>query len=88
MRTDLGTLNAAVDAEWGARSHWTQDQPMTLVNEAFRGVVDDAPPGAQLRLDALLAKMLSYRDSMASRVATRVGIDPAALADRLLLQHD
>jgi hypothetical protein len=32
--------------------------------------------------------MLSYRDSMASRVATRVGIDPAALADRLLLQPE
>src|SRR5438128_12426615 len=51
MGTDLSTLNSAVDAEWNARSRWLQDQPFTLVNEAFHKVAADSEPGTDLRLE-------------------------------------
>ena len=84
LDTDLDTLNAAVDAEWSARSHRMQDQPFTVVREAFEAVERDSPPGSELHLDVLLANMLRFPDSMASRVARRVGKEPSAVAERLM----
>jgi ATP-dependent Clp protease ATP-binding subunit ClpA len=81
MGTDLDTLNSAVDAEWSSRSVWLQDQPFSLLNEAFQKVVADS--GTRLRLGTLLAATLGYPDSMASRVVKRIGIEPAILAPRL-----
>ena len=80
---DLDRLTEAVAAEWNARSRYLQDQPVTLVNEAFQSVAAEAQPGVQLHLPSLLATMLRYPDSMASRVATRVGVEPNVLAERL-----
>jgi ATP-dependent Clp protease ATP-binding subunit ClpA len=87
MGTDLDTLNSAVDAEWSSRSRWLQDQPFSLLNEAFQKVAADSEPGTDLRLGTLLAAMLGYPDSMASRVLKRIGIEPAILAPRLALDE-
>ena len=84
LDTDLDTLKAAVDAEWSARSHRMQDQPFTVVREAFEAVERDSPPDSELHVDVLLANMLRFPDSMASRVARRVGIEPSAVAERLM----
>lgn len=80
---DLASLTEAVDDEWGARSVWMQDQPFTLVREAIEAVAADAAPGEELHLLSLLSKFLGYPDSMASRVALRIGVEPRALANRL-----
>ena len=80
---DLDTLSAAVDAEWNARSKWLQDQPFTLLNEAFEAVAATAQPDAQLKLSALLAEILGHPDSMATRIVRRVGGDPKRVAEAL-----
>jgi len=80
---DLDRLGAAVDDEWNARSKWLQDQPSTLLNEAFEAVAASAEPGAQLKLAALLAEILGHPDSMATRIVRRVGGDPKRLAEAL-----
>jgi len=87
MGTDLKTFNSAVDAEWSARSRWLQDQPFTLVNEAFQKVAANSEPGTDLRLETLLAVMLGYPDSMASRVVRRIGIEPEILAERIAVDE-
>jgi len=84
LRTDIETLNAAVDAEWNSRSRWTQDQPFTIVKEAFEAVDRDSPTNSELHLDALLANMLRFPDSMASRVVRRLGGEPSAVAEHLM----
>ena len=84
LDTDLDTLNAAVDAEWSARSHRMQDQPLTVVREAFEAVERDSLPDSELHLDMLLSNMLRFPDSMASRVARRIGKEPSAVAERLM----
>jgi hypothetical protein len=86
MSTDIDTLNAAVDAEWNARLPWMQDQPFTVMKEAFEAVARDSPPDAELHLDALLAITLKFPDSMASRVVRRVGSEPSCVAERLMAQ--
>ncbi|SRR6266851_2250778 len=80
---DLSRLDEAVDAEWSARSPFMQDRPATLVNEAFDAIASEAQPDTELQLAALLVRILSYPDSMASRVAVRVGVEPHVLAQRL-----
>ena len=83
MGCDLSRLDQAVDAEWSARSPYMQDRPATLVNKAFNAVASEAQPDTELQLEALLVRMLSYPDSMASRVAARLGVEPHVLAQRL-----
>lgn len=83
MGCDLDRLAQATDAEWSGRSKYLQDRPTTLVNEAFQKVAGEAQPGSELRLSVLLAAMLAYPESMATRVAVRVGIEPKVLAERL-----
>jgi hypothetical protein len=80
---DLHKLADAIDAEWAGRSEYLQDRPATLVNQAFNSLAAVAQPGSEFHLPALVAAMLAYPDSMASRVATRVGVDPKMLAERL-----
>ena len=80
---DLDKLSDAVDAEWSAQPKWLQDQPVTLLRDAFQSVADGAPPDAELHLAWLLAEVLGYPDSMASRVIKRMGGEPAAVADSL-----
>lgn len=60
-----------------------QDQPVRLLNEAFEAVAADAKPGTELHVATLLSKLLGYPDSMASRMARRVGVEPDVLAERL-----
>ncbi len=83
MNTDLDRLNAAVDEEWSGRSHFVQDDPVTLVNEAFSSVAAGVEPGSAPGFSALLAAMLRYPNSMASRVVRRADVDPVRLADTL-----
>jgi len=84
MGCDLERLGQAVDAEWSSRSPYLQDRPATLVNEAFQSVASGAAnPTLELRLPALLIAMLDYPDSMASRLASRLDVEPAVLARRL-----
>ena len=83
MGCNLDQLTEAVESEWSARTRYRQDQPATLVNEAFQTVAAGMQPGTDLHLSALLAAMLSYPNAMASRLATRVGIEPLLLAERL-----
>jgi len=84
MGCDLDRLGQAVDAEWGSRSPVLQDRPATLVNEAFQSVASGAANTTlELRLPALLIAMLGYPDSMASRLARRLDVEPAVLAGRL-----
>jgi len=80
---DLGALSAAVDAEWTARPQRHQDQPLTLVNEAFQAVASAAQPNVQLGLASLLAELLVYPDSMATRVVRRIDADPNRVAEEL-----
>lgn len=83
MGCDLDRLAEGVDAEWSARSPYMLDRPSTLVNESFQAVASEAQPDTELHLSALLAAMLRYPDSMASRVAIRIGVEPNVLAERL-----
>ena len=84
MGCDLDRLGQAVDAEWSSRSPFLQDQPATLVNEAFQSVASGAANTTlELRLPALLIAMLDYPESMASRLARRLDLEPAVLARRL-----
>ena len=84
MGCDLDRLGQAVDAEWSSRSPYLQDRPATLVNEAFQSVASGAANTTlELRLPALLIAMLDYPDSMASRLARRLDVEPAVLARRL-----
>src|SRR6266850_8497699 len=84
MGCDLDRLGQAVDAEWTSRSPYLQDRPATLVNEAFQSVASGAANTTlELRLPALLIAMLDYPDSMASRLARRLDVEPAVLARRL-----
>lgn len=84
MGTDIDSLTNAVDVEWNVPSSvWMQDQPVTLIREAFESVAAEAEPDAELGLASLLGKFLGYPDSMASRVARRIGVEPTVLADRL-----
>ena len=80
---DLDALDAAVDAEWDAGSHRLQDQPPTLLNQAFQAVAAAAPPRMELDLASLLVEILAYPDSMATRVVRRVGADPNRVAEEL-----
>lgn len=89
MGCDLDRLSEAVDGEWSSRSPSFQDgkagslQNPPLLNEAFHSVAAKAQPDAVLHLGALLATLLRNPDSMASRVAVRVGAEPTLVADRL-----
>ncbi len=85
MNTELDSLNAAVDAEWRGRSPFFEDDPVTLVNEACTSVAAGVEPGSAPSFSALLAAMLRYPNSMASRVVRRVDVDPVRLAERLSL---
>jgi ATP-dependent Clp protease ATP-binding subunit ClpA len=76
MKTDVVALRAAVDAEWASKSGHLQDRPPTLVNEAIRAVVNSTQGGGQAGVEALLAVLLGYEDSMATRVVARLGVDP------------
>jgi hypothetical protein len=80
---DLDALSAAVDVEWTARTKGHQDQPVTLVNQAFQAVAAAALPDAQLNLASLLVEIVAYPDSMATRVMRRVGADPNRVAEKL-----
>jgi len=83
MGCNLDQFTEAVDSEWSAQTRYLQDQPATLVNEAFQSVAAGMQPGADLHVSVLLAAMLRYPNSMASRLATRLGIEPLLLAERL-----
>lgn len=78
MNTDLLTLTAAIDSELSERSFYLQDQPATLVNEAIESIVRSQPSKAP-GIEALLAAMLRFEDSMACRVARRLRVEPADL---------
>ena len=83
LNTNVEALNAAVDAEWSARATSLKDEPVTLLNESFHSVAAAALPEADLHLEALLANLLGYPDSMASRIVRRLGGDPIDVAARL-----
>jgi len=83
MRTDLSTLVAATDAEWSERSRYLQDEPATVVNEAINSTAAATPPNRHPGIETLLAAMLSFDKSMASRVVRRLGGVPDALAKQL-----
>jgi ATP-dependent Clp protease ATP-binding subunit ClpA len=83
MKTDIGTLTEAVDAEWKSRSQYFQDRPPTLVNESIGMVVGSIQEGGQASVEALIVAMLAYEDSMAVRVVTRLGIEPTVVAAAL-----
>lgn len=80
MKTDLATLTAAVDAEWTSRAAYLQDEPPTLLNASMHAVAEATGPGPQATADALLAAMLRYPESMASRIARRLNVDPDELS--------
>jgi ATP-dependent Clp protease ATP-binding subunit ClpA len=84
LGTDLDSLSKAVDDEWNARSAWMQDQPFTLLNEAFQAVAAESEPGTELHMTSLLVKLLGYPDSMASRLVRRVGGEPSVAAERIM----
>lgn len=86
LRTDSAKLTASVDDEWQSRPMALQDQPFTVISEAV-GQAMAAEPDEPVTINRLIAATLRFEDSMASRIAARLGLRPEDVARQLLEQQ-
>lgn len=81
--SQVSTLQDAFDREWEERSRLFLDQPPTIIREAIERAAAQTPEPGHASPQAFIAILLSFEDSMATRMTKRLGGSPLEVTHRL-----
>ena len=82
IRADQTSIETAVDAEWSDQAD-VADEPRDVIRQAVFAAEARIAPASPIELAGLVAQLLRFEHSRASRVVRALGGDPATVADRL-----